>query len=386
MAALAYKWIASAALVFTLVLIAGIWHLGSNSMIACGFFGACFLFAGTRPGAKLLLIGATAGVGYGVIYRLLRGPFDSDPLGAFLAAGGFLGIGSITILAWQSIWEQQPGTAAALRDALVLPVFSLIAGLGMNWANGSAQPTYDHLLYAFDGNILRMPPGETINALYRILPWTAACASFCYQGLLIFPPLYRGWALFRGRSGGVNILHAFAVAGVAGFALYQICPAEGPRYAFLAQFPDHLPDWRTVSLSPYLSAGVHNAIPSMHMAWALLVLWSALELGPWAIAVAGTFVGFTALATIGTGEHYLVDLVVSAPLVLAVTAGLRRDIARSVLGLAFVLGWLIYLRSGAFLLCSGFTNWTLIVATLGTTAMAERIVLGPLRSPLGARE
>ncbi|HTW65629.1 MAG TPA: phosphatase PAP2 family protein [Bryobacteraceae bacterium] len=385
MAARAYKTIGCLAVIFSLVLLAGIWHLASNSMIACGFFGACFIFCGTRPCGKLLGAASTAGVGYAAIYWLLRGPFDRDPMVAVLSAGAFLGLGTITVMAWQALWGAAQA-AGALRDALVLPAFSFIAGLGMDWANGSALPTYDHLLYAFDGTLLRIAPGETINALYRSFPWIASGASFAYSGLLLFPPLYRGWALYRGRSKGVNIMHAFAIAGVAGFILYQVCPAEGPRYAFGAAFPDHLPDWRTVSLAPYLNAGVHNAIPSMHMAWAFLVLWSAMELGPFAIAAAGTFAGFTALATIGTGEHYLVDLVVSAPLVLAVTAGLRRDILRCTIGLTIVLGWLIYLRSGAFLLCSGATNWMLIAATLGTAVAAERVALWPLRSPLSAPE
>src|SRR5580692_7750925 len=152
MAALAYKWVASIALIFSLVLVSGIWHMGSNSMIACGFLGAFFIFAGTRPGVKLLLIAMAAGGGYAACYGLLGGPFDHDPLLALIGAGAFLGIGSITVMAWQSIWTRagDPNQTAALRDALVLPVFSLIAGLGMNWANGSAQRTYDHLLYAFD--------------------------------------------------------------------------------------------------------------------------------------------------------------------------------------------------------------------------------------------
>jgi PAP2 superfamily len=381
MVARAYKWIAFLAAAFSLVLLAGIWHLASNSMIACGFFGACFIFYGTRPCGKLLAAASTAGAGYAAIYWLLRGPFDRDPMVAILGAGAFLGLGSITVMAWQVIWSTQ--SAGPLRDALVLPAFSFLAGLGMGWANGSALPTYDHLLYAFDGTLFRFAPGETINALYRNFPWVASGASFAYSGLLLFPPLYRGWALYRGRSHGVNILQAFAVAGVAGFLLYQICPAEGPRYAFGAAFPDHLPDWRAVSLAPYSSAGVHNAIPSMHMAWAMLVLWSAIELGPLAITVAGAFAGFTALATIGTGEHYLVDLVVSAPLVLAVTAGFRRDIARCALGLAMVLAWLIYLRSGTFLLCSAMTNWMLIAVTLGTAATADRLTVWPPRTARG---
>src|SRR5271166_5768134 len=106
MAGLAYKWVASIALIFSLVLLAGIWHMGSNSMIACGFFGAFGIFAGTRPGAKLLGIATAAGAGYAACYGLLGGPFDHDPLLAVIGAGAFLGIGSITMMAWQSIWTR----------------------------------------------------------------------------------------------------------------------------------------------------------------------------------------------------------------------------------------------------------------------------------------
>jgi hypothetical protein len=389
MATLAYKCVASIVLMLSLVLIAGIWHMGSNSMIACGFFGAFFIFAGTRPGTRLLLIATAAGAGYAACYRSLEGPFDHDYLVALISAGAFLGIGSITVMAWQTIWAGRPSQIAALRDALVLPVFSLLAGLGMNWANASPERTYDHLLYAFDGTLSRIAPGQTVASLFRSVPWIAGAASAAYQGLLIFPPLYRGWVLHRGLRSGVNVMHAFVAAGVAGFILYQVCPAEGPLYSFATQFPDHLPDWRDVSLAPYLSAGVHNAIPSMHMAWALLVLWSAMELGPLALAIAASLVGLTALATLGSGEHYMVDLVVSVPLAFAVWNAFRRDKFRAALGLSLVCGWLIYLRTGSFLLCPGIVNWMSIAATLAAVATAEYLKDRPawgLDPPLGARE
>jgi hypothetical protein len=391
MASLAYKWTAAVALALSLALIAGIWHLGSNSMIACGFFGAFFIFVGIRPGSKLLLIAAAAGTGYAACYAVLGGPFDRAPLVALISAGAFLGVGTITVMACQTIWASpdHPDLRAALRDALVLPAFSLVAGLGMNWANGFPERTYDHLLYAFDGVLFSIPPGQTVTALFRTLPWIAGSSSVAYQGLLIFPPLYRGWALHRGlRNSGVNVLHAFVVAGLAGFVLYQVCPAEGPVYAFGARFPDHLPNWRDVSLAPYLSAGIHNAIPSMHMTWALLILWSALELGPLALAMAGALTGFTLLATLGSGEHYLVDLVVSVPLACAVWNAFRRDKPRVALGLGLVCAWLIYLRSEAFLLCPGIVNWMFITGTFAAVATAEYLknrAIG-LGSALGARE
>src|SRR5579883_894423 len=38
-----YKSCACSAIALALVMVAGIWHLGANSMIACGFLGAAFI-------------------------------------------------------------------------------------------------------------------------------------------------------------------------------------------------------------------------------------------------------------------------------------------------------------------------------------------------------
>ena len=40
------------ALVISLLVVAGIWHLGANSMIACGFLGAWFIHLGSRPSLR----------------------------------------------------------------------------------------------------------------------------------------------------------------------------------------------------------------------------------------------------------------------------------------------------------------------------------------------
>ena len=120
MAAFAYKWVASIALMVSLALIAGIWHMGANSMIACGFLGAFFIFAGTRPGTRLLLIAAAAGAGYAACYKLLGGLFDPAFLVALISAGAFLGIGSITVMAWQTVWakpSERPSSGTARRFA-----------------------------------------------------------------------------------------------------------------------------------------------------------------------------------------------------------------------------------------------------------------------------
>src|SRR5207248_2011006 len=66
--------------------------------------------------------------------------------------------------------------------------------------------------------------------------------------------------------------------------------------------------------------GPRNAMPSLHMAWVLLAWWCSEGASPVCRAIAGTFVLFTFCATLGTGEHYFVDLIVAFPLTLSIFA------------------------------------------------------------------
>lgn len=358
-----YKLCVSAVICLSLLVVAGIWHLGSNSMIACGFAGAFLIHLGTRPSRRLVLCAVLVGAGFAICYLVLGGKFGPDILTAALGVGAFLGVGSIVVMSGEIVWSGFKERRDALRDALVLPVFSLVAGLLMQQTNTSSHPSYDYLVYAFDWS-LGISPEFAAVTLFRKAPWIGATASIIYRGLLIFPPLYHGWALYRGRARRINLMHAFALAGVAGFALYQICPAMGPLYAFGDRFPDHLPGADTIPLKAFSSTGVNNAMPSMHMTWALLVWWSAWELGPWAVAVASAFVMFTGLATLGFGEHYLVDLIVSVPVAMTVAGICVGRYGLAAAGLALSVAWTVFLRTGGGMSLPGPANWFLIGATL----------------------
>ena len=63
-----------------------------------------------------------------------------------------------------------------------------------------------------------------------------------------------------------------------------------------------------------------NAMPSVHVAATLLVFWNSIGWPKWARAITAVFLLLTVLATLGFGEHYLVDLVVAVPFCLAVQA------------------------------------------------------------------
>ena len=95
--------------------------------------------------------------------------------------------------------------------------------------------------------------------------------------------------------------------------LYLLVPVSGPAYVF-GSFPYHAPLLATPHVIQVSAQELAppNGVPSMHMVVALLVLYFARY---WKIGlVLGLlFVAFTASATLGLGEHYLIDLIAAVP-------------------------------------------------------------------------
>lgn len=139
--------------------------------------------------------------------------------------------------------------------------------------------------------------------------WLARLCLLVYISLPFASAYVFAQYLRQPRPMRANPFVAFLVAGVSGFALYSVCPAAGPAHAFRDAFPIHPP---ALAADAVLDAGhaPRNAIPSLHLAWALLILWNLGTRKWWARAAAGIFLIFTALATLGLGEHYTIDLAV----------------------------------------------------------------------------
>jgi PAP2 superfamily len=380
---LLYKLCTSAAVILVLLVVMGIWHLGSNSMIACGFAGAFFFQVGSRPEGKHLVAAVAAGAGYGAVYALLGTSFGGSAVQVATGIGAFLGLGSLTVMSLAMVWTAaRDDMALPLRRALVLPVFSLIAGVSMNAVTKAQPPAYDFYLYGFDSG-LGIAPGALVARLFDALPWLGISASVTYSLLLLFPTLYDAWGLRRGVRG--SLMTAFAVGGVCGFIFYQICPGLGPAYVFGSRFPAHLPGPGQFDLGMFRGAGARNAMPSMHMTWALLVWWSAWELTPLARFVASGFAALTFLATLGFGEHYLVDLIVAVPFALLIEAicALKRDrktaLGAGAAGLALTLSWLLMLRTPWVGQLPIWACWAMVAGTIAITVPLQFALRRQLR-------
>jgi hypothetical protein len=89
---------------------------------------------------------------------------------------------------------------------------------------------------------------------------------------------------------------AVVLAGLLAPIFYVLFPAVGPAWVNVADAP-------------------RNCIPSLHMAWALiLVVYSPAR----ARVLAIPFALLTAFATLGLGEHYIIDLAAAIPYTYAV--------------------------------------------------------------------
>jgi hypothetical protein len=199
---------------------------------------------------------------------------------------------------------------------------------------------------------------------------------FCYIGLPIPIAVVYGGQLVRKGLNAWPAALAFLVTGPLGILFYNLFPATGPIHLFAGNFPFHpltIEQAARLAAEPIVILAPRNAIPSLHMAWVLLAWWYSRGLSWWSRGIVLAFVVFTALATLGTGEHYFIDLIVAFPFTLMIRAlctfslpwKSRRRIEALLAGLAGTLVWFALLRFGLkFFWTSPVIPWAFVAATV----------------------
>ena len=181
--------------------------------------------------------------------------------------------------------------------------------------------TYDlYLLYADRGFgfhpslatyalVDRLGLFSVISVVYESL---CLCIGLCYATQM--GPGKKPW----------RVIAVLALPAILGPLCYRLLPACGPVWllgssCYTGDLPSTCANISFSGLAQVQLDGAwpRNAMPSMHLAWALLIWWALrdMKVGRW-IGLAYAFA--TALATLGGGEHYLVDLVAAFPFSLAV--------------------------------------------------------------------
>jgi hypothetical protein len=241
----------------------------------------------------------------------------------------------------------------------------------------------DLYLYSFDASMGVQLPFVMGRIFARWSGFSWIC-GIVYMGLpLAIGLTFAGCAMRSTRSAWTAFV-AFLLTGPLGIVFYNVFPALGPIHVFESRFPSNplsSEQARHLFLEGVAIAGPRNAIPSLHAAWIFLVFWYARGLSRLEKTIAAVCVVLTLCATIGTGEHYFVDLVVAVPfavLVVALTNLLMGpDRSRQILPLAVGLGgtelWLWALRhASVFFWRAWVIPWLACGATLMVCYFAIR--------------
>jgi hypothetical protein len=298
---------------------------------------------------------------------------------------GMLGRGGLVVLGWRTIWASPEESRRLLRISL-LPVgivlFVLASLVALNVTALVHSPVLDSYLYVFDGS-LGFQPSFRLGQFFTAYKPVAELAQAAYLCL----PLVIGLACAGSLKYGSpwRPLGVLASAGLLGYLLYFVFPATGPIYVFGTSFPGSPQAFATLEqMHPHAMLlpmrAPRNAMPSLHMAWALLVWFNCGRFSRAWRGLALAYVVLTVVATLGTGEHYLADLAVALPFSVAVQslwmpvhAPTRNAVLAGGMGLTML--WLVALRygTGIFLL-SRAIPWGCVIASSLVSLMLERFL------------
>jgi len=321
------------------------------------------------------------------------------------------GFGAFLMLTLRVLWTASNARRKALAPlapaaAVVFFVFSAQRALSL--ANLLYPKTYDIYLYVFDGSLGFQPSFLAGQAMARSHA-LAVAAILTYVSLPFFMAVVYALRLPRdAESPSWDIITLLMLAGMGGWLLYNIVPATGPVFAFGADFPHdslpfHLLPRLALERMPVAAEIPRNAIPSLHMAWVLLLYWNLRSLSATFRILAAAYVALTVIATLGTGQHYFVDLVASMPFAIAIQAivspheivPVRVRLTTAGMGLGLTLAWLFLVRYATkLMLISPLVPWTLIIVSCivvfilqshlsANSTRATKAEIYPIEIPLG---
>src|SRR5260370_16420102 len=255
----------------------------------------------------------------GLDYRLMG--FEPK----FMAAFSFAGLGGLAVLGARTIWARKQDRTLflyAFLPAVLFVASEYMASTLLDYTEMLHRKVFDVYLYAVDWSVC-VQFSFLLGQVFARYQW------FRFAGLLFYIALPLPLALVYAahlrlkNKNAFPVMLAFLLTGPMGVLFYNMVPASGPVHIFGQDFPWH-PFSTSQAMHMVLATvplkGARKAIPSFHMAWPLLVWWNSKGLTRWIRVIALAFLIFTLLPTLGTGEHYFVDLVVAFPFAVIVQA------------------------------------------------------------------
>jgi len=324
---------------------------------------------------------------------------DFQPM--FMAGFSFVGLSALAVLGTHTIWAQGEDRKLLLYGFLPAVLFvgsEYMATTLLEMTEKLHPKTFDLFLVSFDSS-LRVQFSFLMGQVFWTWPWVRFACLVIYIALPLPLALVYAAHLRGKKEDAFSVMLAFLVTGPLGVICYNMVPAIGPAHLFGPAFPFHplsVVEAMRINVVPILTKGPRNAMPSLHMTWVLLVWWNSRGLARWVRAIAMVFVILTAMATLGTGEHYFVDLVVAFPFSLMVQAlcsysvPFRSSERRNafLFGTFVTLIWLALLSfSTGIFWASPVVPWAMILATVAPSVILWNRLLsaGTQEQPVKAR-
>lgn len=310
----------------------------TNPLFAIGFGAPLVLYISS------LFVGAAGGSGRHIdesFGTFLLGMVLSFFVGLLAGVSSFpqwiigFGLASTIVLAVRANW-------LFVLPSLIALFFTLEVSLFLDVISVFPRLTFDDTLYladlAFGG-----PISFRIGQLFESVPLIGWICTTIY--LAPPPGLIYVYALEAKSKTPprVDIVTTLVAMGAVGYSLYFIVPACGPKFGY--------PGFPRIPITPYIETvlpldGPRNAMPSLHMASALIAYAHSRRFGRIAILASVIFVIGTFLGTMGTGEHYFVDLVVAIPFTAMMFTLLQGRWRRAIEPAILLFTWLFLLRFG----------------------------------------
>jgi hypothetical protein len=301
----------------------------------------------------------------------------------FVAWLSFLGLTSLVVMATRTIWtDDRRRLLSGWVPAMLFVISDYFASTMLEWTGHAHPKTLDLYLLAFDSS-MRVQIAFWVGQFYARNAWFHIISLIAYVALAIPIAVVYAGRLIRYKDRAFGSMLAFLIAGPLGIICYNIFPACGPHSLFGMNFPFHplsMSDLPRLAMESVPILGARNAIPSLHLAWTLLAWWYSKGLSWFERSIALIFLALTACATLGTGEHWFIDLVVAFPFALMIQGICayrvpwkdETRISAIALGLGGTLGWFAVLRYATKMFwTSPVVPWALVAATIALVVLRQ---------------
>lgn len=244
----------------------------------------------------------------------------------------------LIILLLNGLFFVNGGTRKFVLGFAIFAVFGMLYDIMRVFPNYCFRPVdiaglYDmeKTWFGISSGAARMTPNEWLAAHH-----TAAgdlMSGFFYLNWMPVPLAYAAWLFFSKRKLFLHFSLTFLFVNLIGFMIYYLHPAAPPWYVELYGFEFHtgIPG-NTAGLARFdelvgipvfqniygRNANVFAALPSLHCAYPVIVLYYSIKSGPgWLRYPATIFMMGIWFAAVYSGHHYIIDAILGIACALA---------------------------------------------------------------------